>query len=258
MSSNLVRTLHLLETLSDISESGISTPEILEHANITPSTLYRLMAEMEESGYLYRGHDRRLHPNFSFERRISMGAASPAQLSNACAEISAKLQAAAEIVLLRGHNLLWHITNEHPLQPIRLRAHPGYVRATYELDSISRMALAHLPIADIERSWNTTGFFDVGVTGAKVTWQEAQEKLAATDTNLMQYDMTGNAKGVRRYCVAVTDENQNFVCLLTAAEAATPLRDEEAHVARIRDALMQAKANLESIDPEEVTDKGDK
>ena len=74
MNSNLFRTLNLLETLSDTPETGFSTSEILEQANIAPSTLYRLLSEMEEAGYLYRNRDRRFLPNFSFERRIGPNA----------------------------------------------------------------------------------------------------------------------------------------------------------------------------------------
>lgn len=252
MNSNLFRTLNLLETLSETPETGFSTSEIIEQANIAPSTLYRLLSEMEEAGYLYRNRDRRFLPNFSFERRIATGAISPKRLSDACREISLQLQTASEIILRREHNLLWHITFEQPQQAIRLRAHPGYVRATYELDSISRLALSYCPIADIERSWDLSAFYDVGVEGTKVNWNDARKTILSTDNRAMQFDMQGNAKGVRRFCIAVTDAENKFICLLTAAEAATPLRNENRHIERIRSVLTQARESLKSDDPEEI------
>ena len=185
---------------------------------------------------------------FLLNDELAMGAISPELLREACAGVSTLLQTASEIILRRGHNLLWHVTDEHPLQPIKLRAHPGYVRATYELDSISRLVLAHCDMAQIERSWDTSAFYKVGIDGARVNWAEAKEMILATDKKAMQYDMLGNAKGVRRFCIAVTDADGKFVCILTAAEAAIPVRDETEHVARIGDVLMQARASLQSID----------
>ncbi len=91
-----------------------------------------------------------------------------------------------------------------------------------------------------------TSFFNVGIESTRVIWTDARERIRATNKSAMQFDMLGNAKGVRRYCVAITDADENLVCLLTAAEAATPVRDESAHVARIRAVLTEAKSCLES------------
>lgn len=245
MSKSFIRILTLAESLSEAPKNGLSKSEVVERAGMATSTVYRLLTEMEEAGYVYRTSEGRLLPNFSFERRIGDGTISPELLREACAEVSNRLQTASEIILRRGHNLLWHVTDEHPMQPIKLRAHPGYVRATYELDSISRLVLAHCDIAEIERSWDTSAFYNVGIDGARVSWVEAREMILATDKQAMQFDMLGNAKGVRRYCIAVTDTNGNFVCILTAAEAAIPVRDEAEHVANIRNVLNQARASLQ-------------
>lgn len=248
MSKNLLRILKLAESFSDAPKNGFTKAEVVRRAELPPSTVYRLLTAMEDAGYIYRTPEGGLLPNFSFERRIDSRSISLEKLDAATAMVSARLQTASEIILPRGHNLLWHFTDEHTLQEIRLRAHPGYVRATYELDSISRLALAHHDIADIEQSWDLTSFFDVGVERKRVNWADARERIRATDKSAMQFDMLGNAKGVRRYCVAITDRDGDFVCLLTAAEAATPVRDEDAHVARIRDVLTNVKSFLTSDD----------
>ena len=64
----------------------------------------------------------------------------------------------------------------------------------------------------------------------------------------MQFDLQGNAKGIRRFCVAVRD-GQRIACLLTVAEAATPLRDEAAHIERIRQVLTEQRDTIELAGP---------
>nr|WP_306266943.1 helix-turn-helix domain-containing protein [Pararhizobium sp. IMCC3301] len=245
MAKNFVRIFKLTESLSDAPQHGLSRSEIVQRSGLPTSTVYRLLTEMEQAGYVYTTAEGRLLPNFSFERRIRLGNVTPEQLRQACSSVSRQLQSASEIILHRGHNLLWHITDEQSSQAIKLRAHPGYVRATYELDSMSRLVLAHCDIAEIEKTWDLSAFYDVGVQGNRVAWENARQKILNTDKDEMQFDIQGNAKGVRRYCVAVTDPDGAFVCLLTAAEAATPLKDEKAHIKRIRETLLRAKAALE-------------
>ena len=107
------------------------------------------------------------------------------------------------------------------------------------------MALAHLPLKALEASWDVAGFYDVGVSGGKVPWNEARDRISVVDTADMQFDLMGNAKGVRRFCVAVHGLGGEFVGLLTAAEAATPLRDVEEHVAQVRAVLLDVKTAVE-------------
>lgn len=256
MSKNFVRILRLAESLSDAPSDGFSKSEIVERAGLPSSTVYRLLSEMEQTGYVYSTPEGRLLPNFSFERRIGIGNISPIQLRQACAAISANLETASEIILRRGHSLLWHVTDEHPMQPIKLRAHPGYVRATYELDSISRLALAYCRIEDIERSWDLSSFYEVGVQSKRLDWPEARERILATDRQAMQYDMLGNAKGIRRFSIAIASPTGELVALLTVAEAAIPVRDEQSHIARIRETLESTRLELERVSASRQTDEG--
>ncbi len=247
VSKNFVRILRLAESLSDAPSNGFSKSEIVERVGLPSSTVYRLLSEMEQTGYVYATPEGRLLPNFSFERRIGIGNISPIQLRQACASISASLESASEIILLRGHSLLWHVTDEHPLQPIKLRAHPGYVRSTYELDSISRLALAYCRIEDIESSWDLSSFHEVGVQGKRLDWGEARQRILDTDRQAMQFDMLGNAKGIRRFSIAIASPGGELVSLLTVAEAAIPVRDEKEHIARIRETLESTRKELELV-----------
>ncbi|MEX0286948.1 MAG: helix-turn-helix domain-containing protein [Paracoccaceae bacterium] len=242
MSKAPFRLLRLAEILSLAPPNGFTKSEIVDRFREPPSTVYRLLKELQDQGYIYQTADGRLLPAFTFERHIGSGAIPLAQLREACSFISQNLQTAAEIILLRGFNLEWRIIEEHPAQRIRLHAHPGFERTTYELDSISRLSLAFCEIQDIETSLDTSVFHEVGVHQRSITWEQARANLLSIDRDQMQFDMLGNAMGVRRSCVAIRDPEGQLICLLTAAEAATPVRDEERHVSHIRQVLERARS----------------
>ena len=242
------RVLAIIKALSVDADEGLTAQTVIERSGVPASTVYRLLAELEENGLVYRTVDRRLRANFTFERRLSFEYISPARLTAACAAICNTLQTASEIIVLQGQSLVWHEVHQHPAQAIRLRAHAGFVRGTYELDSISRMALAHCSMQLIEKYWDTTAFFEVGVARSRVSWDSARALLEAVDQKGMQFDLQGNAKGVRRFCVALRD-GQRIACLLTVAEAATPLRDETAHIERIGEVLTGQRDAIEWAGP---------
>ena len=242
------RVLAIIRALSEDADEGLTTQAVIERSGVPASTVYRLLAELEENGLVYRTVDRRLRANFTFERRLSFEHISPARLSSACAWLSNTLQAASEIIVFQAPDLVWHEVRQHPAQAIRLRAHTGYMRQTYELDSITRMALAYCSTDVIDKYLDKSGFFEVGVAGARVNWDRAQARLRSVERDGMQFDLQGNAKGIRRFCVAVRD-GQRLACLLTVAEAAIPLRDEAAHIAHIRQVLTEQRDAIELAGP---------
>ena len=209
---------------------------------------YRRLVEFQESCLIYRTPDRLLHANFSLEILLSFQNISPALLTSGSGLFFFKQKTAYEILVLQAQNLIWHEVEQHRNQAIRLRAHAGFVRATYELDSITRMALAYCPMELLEKYWDTTSFFETGVDHARVSWDEVKARLNAVDRDGMQFDLEGNAKGIRRFCVAVRD-GQRIACLLTVAEAATPLRDQAAHIERIREVLIEQRDAIEAAGP---------
>jgi hypothetical protein len=219
MSDNLKRILMLLEHLSSAKDDGMQVAHLVEKTGLAASTVYRLVSDLENLGYLRKVDDRRLIPNFSFEQTLSISGMDLQNLNEACRTVSESLIAASEFISLRGPNLFWHISEEHVQQPIRLRASVGFIRGSYELDCISRMALAHSTTVNVEGVWDVSGFFEV--------------------------DLMGNAKGVRRYCVAINGSDGEFAGLLTVAEAATPLRDVDGHVAKISTVLLGQKEAIE-------------
>lgn len=245
MSGTSSRVIAILDALSG-PDGGLTAQEVVDRAGLPASTGYRILTELQELGLVHRAAERRLIANFSFQRRLHCPGLDPEVLSRACARLSNEMAAAAEVVVLSGHNMLWHIVEQHPEQAIRLRAFPGFMRASYELDSISRLALAHRSVDSLKKSWDTSGFYTAGVDRQPLEWDAAWDMISAVDPHDMQYDMMGNAKGIRRYCVAVHDSKGEMICLLTVAEAATPLRDEAQHVAQIKARLMASKSAIES------------
>lgn len=245
MSGASSRVIAILDALSG-PDGGLTAQEVVERAGLPASTGYRILTELQDLGLVHRAAERRLIANFSFHRRLHCPGLEPEVLARACAKLSSDMTVAAEVVVLSGHNMLWHIVEQHPDQAIRLRAFPGFMRGAYELDSISRLALAHRPLETLEKSWDTGGFYTAGVDRRPLDWAEAREMIAAVDPQDMQYDMMGNAKGVRRYCVAIHGPDGGMICLLTVAEAATPVRDEAQHVANVRAHLMARKTTIES------------
>lgn len=245
MGENLKRILTLLEHLSLAKEGGMQVAHLVEGTGLAASTVYRLVGDLEDLGYLRKGEDRKLIPNFSFEQAMAIGGMDLQSLNDACREVSSSLIAASEFISLRRQNLFWHISEESTQQPLRLRAGVGFIRGSYELDCISRMALAHSSTDDVERVWDLSGFYEVGVSGGKVPWSYAKAQIAAVDLKAMEFDLMGNAKGIRRYCVAINGSGGAFAGLLTVAEAATPLRDVEGHLEKVRTVLLDSKENVE-------------
>lgn len=246
MSGTSSRVIAILEALAGPDADGLSAQEVVERSALPASTGYRILSELQDLGLVHRTANRKLMANFSFQRRLHCPGLEPEMLAEACAVLSDRLTAAAEIVVLSGHNMLWHIVQQHPDQAIRLRAYPGFMRGAYELDSISRLALAHRPVEALQKSWDTGAFYTAGVDRKSLDWSEARGMITAVDPDDMQFDMMGNAKGIRRYCVAIHGADGALVCLLTVAEAATPVRDQAQHIANVRGHLMAQKTTIET------------
>ncbi|MBI1173119.1 helix-turn-helix domain-containing protein [bacterium] len=249
MSGSVKRVIAMLEAMrisgAGDAEGGMTAQEIIERSGLPLSTGYRLLTELQDLGLMHRTARRKLLANFVFERRLNNLELDPEQLALSCAELSDQLTSAAEVVVLSGQNILWHIVEQHPDQAIRLRAFPGFTRTAYELDSLSRLALAHLSEAGLDRAWDMQAFYTTGVDRRPLDPAGARAMIAAVDPQGMQFDMMGNSKGVRRFCMAIHDSRGALACLLTVAEAATPVRDEAAHIARIRALLEEQKHRIE-------------
>lgn len=245
MSGPVERVVAIMESLSADQREGLTARQVVERSGLPASTGYRILTELQELGLVHKLGRRKLAPNFSFARRISHPGVDPDLLADACAAMSDRLTAASEIVLLREQSILWHLVRQHDAQAIRLRAHAGYTRDAYELDSIGRLALAHTSLNHVAQAWDTSAFYSTGLDRASMGWSQVRSLIESIDPAGMQYDMMGNAKGVRRFCVAIRGTDGRMACLLTVAEAAIPVRDEATHAETIENILMEQRARIE-------------
>ena len=245
MSASVSRIVKMMDVLSIMETSSLTAQKIVEHSGLPASTGYRILHEMQMLGLVHRMHDRKLVPNFSFERRIQFPRVDTQLLAVACSKLSNALITASEIIVGSGQNLVWHIVCQHPEQAIRLRAHSGFIRGSYELDSVSRLFLANLSTEVIEKNWDTEAFHTAGPERHRLKWPAARSIIGEVDTADMQFDMLGNTKGIRRFCVGINQGDGDFVCILTVAEAATPIGDECSHVESIQKLLVKNKTFIE-------------
>ena len=128
MSTPAQRFVAIMEALSNVSQVGSTANEIVQRANLTSSTGYRMLAELEELGLVHRIGDRKLVANFNFERQVRHPGLDPKELAYLCKKISLELTSSSEIVVQSGQNLFWHIVQQHEDQAIRPRAYPGFTQ----------------------------------------------------------------------------------------------------------------------------------
>ena len=60
-------------------------------------------------------------------------------------------------------------------------------------------------------------------------------------------DLEGNHMGIRRFATVIEDPDGKFLHLLTLAEPVKKLKDEQTHVKRYRDALLQSRDDLAEL-----------
>ncbi|MBU2936809.1 MULTISPECIES: helix-turn-helix domain-containing protein [Pacificibacter] len=77
---------------------------LVKGTGLAASTVYRLVGELEDLGYLRKADDRKLIPNFSFEQIMAVGGMDLQSLNAACRDVSSRLNAAPEFISLRRQN----------------------------------------------------------------------------------------------------------------------------------------------------------
>jgi DNA-binding IclR family transcriptional regulator len=241
------RVVRLISALSQMTD-GVGVRELAVATGLATATTHRMLADLEAMGLAYRDTSRRYFPNFIFARQVSYGAEDLAVARAAAERLSRQLGVATEIVVPHESSLLWHAKFEPADQSIRLRAHAGFTRTMHELDAISRLSLAYRPIEEIETVYDTTAFYETGVEARKLMWDEARALIAGVDPAGVAFDMQGNAKGVRRFAVALRNA-QGLACLLTIVEAAIPVRDPEGRRRELAAALLATRDACEAPSP---------
>ncbi len=249
--SPTARTLQVLEYIMAAGPGPIKQIDIARDCGLSPSTLNRIIKTLSDWGYLFRTSEKYCVRNFRMERNVPMSETYLAKLDDTMRALSEQLGTSAEVVVVAGHELLWHSKTEHPDPEVLIRANVGFRRSLYELDSLSQLYLSRLDWEDLESRFYTDGFFatvrDADEQTRRLSAGAVKKQLALVQQQTFAADLAGNHMGIRRFATVVEDPDGKFLHLLTLAEPVGDLKNEKAHVKRYRDALLEARDGLTEL-----------
>ncbi|MDO6669419.1 helix-turn-helix domain-containing protein [Paracoccus sp. 1_MG-2023] len=242
------RTLQVLEYIMAAGPGPVKQVDIARHCGLSPSTLNRIVKSLSEWGYLFRTSEKYCVRNFRLERNVPMSHTYLAKLDGMMKDLSVSLGVSAEVIVVAGHELLWHSKADHPDPNVVIRAGVGFRRSLYELDVLSQLYLSRLPWDDVITQFYTDGFFETLRRGAATTrWLPADKVRAVLDRmrpEVFAADNEGNHVGIRRYATVVEDPNGRFLHLLALAEPDTASNDR---LELYREALLKVRAELSEL-----------
>ena len=222
--------------------------DIARHCGLSPSTLNRIVKSLSDWGYLFRTSEKYCVRNFRLERNVPMSENYLARLDTTMRELSTELSLSAEVVVVAGHELLWHSKTEYPDSDVVIRANVGFRRSLYELDILAQLYLSRLDWEEVEARFYTDGFFTtVRRPGQEISWlpiADVKTLLNNMRQQIFAADLEGNHVGIRRFATVIEDPEGKFLHLLTLAEPATKTTDDEK---RYRSALLAAREQLSEL-----------
>ncbi len=242
------RTLQVLEYIMAAGPGPIKQVDIARDCGLSPSTLNRIVKSLSDWGYLFRTSEKYCVRNFRLERNVPMSATYLAKLDSTMRGLSDQLGVSAEVVVVAGHELLWHSKTDHPDADVVIRANVGFRRSLYEHDVLAQLYLSRLEWEEVEAMFYMDGFYDTVRSSAHSTprlsqadikeiWQKNRGCDFATD-------LEGNHMGIRRFATVIEDPDGRFLHLLTLAE---PAGTENTDVEGFREALLGAREELTDL-----------
>ena len=91
-----------------------------------------------------------------------------AKLDSAMRGLSNRFGVSVEVVVVAGHELLWHSKTEHSDPDVLIRANVGFRRSLYEFDVLAQLCLSRIDWGEVEARFYVDGFFaTVRRTGQK-------------------------------------------------------------------------------------------
>jgi len=242
------RTLQVLEYIMSAGPRPLKQVDIARACGVSPSTLNRIIKSLSEWGYLFRTSEKYVVRNFRLERNVPMSDVYLAKLDETMHRLSKQLNVSAEVVVVAGHELLWHSKTEYPDPNVEIRARVGFRRSLYELDVLSQLYLSRMAWDDVEALFFTDGFFETlrtsGQTGTALTSADVRKILTQNRKEVFAADMEGNHVGIRRFATVIEDPDGKFLHLLALAE---PTDKPCAPVQTYQDALLNARDELSAL-----------
>jgi DNA-binding IclR family transcriptional regulator len=179
-----------------------------------------------------------------------------AKLDDTMRRLSSELNVSAEVVVVAGHELLWHSKTDYPDPNVVIRASVGFRRSLYELDVLSQLYLSRLSWDEIEAQFFADGFYDTlrirGQRGGALPVEKVKALLAEQRESVFAADLEGNHVGIRRFATVVQDPTGKFLHLLALAE---PAEGKAAPIEVYQNALLQARDELSALVFEESAAK---
>lgn len=242
------RTLQVLEYIMAAGPRPLKQIDIARECDMSPATLSRIIRSLSDWGYLFRTSEKYVVRNFRLERNVPMSDVYLAKLDDTMRRLSRNLNVSAEVVVVAGHELLWHSKTDYPDPSVEMRARVGFRRSLYELDVLSQLYLSRLDWDDVEALFFTDGFFETlrepGHAGATLPSHQVQKILAKSSKDVFAADMQGNHVGIRRFATVIQDAEGQFLHLLALAE---PADKPSAPIETYQDALLKARTELSEL-----------
>lgn len=241
------RTLQILEYIMAAGPGPIKQVDIASHCGMPPATVNRVIRSLSDWGYLFRTSEKYVVRNFRLDRNVPMSEVYLAKLDDAMRNLSAQLNVSAEVVVVAGHELLWHSKTDYPDPAVVIRANVGFRRSLYELDVLSQLYLSRLDWTEVEARFFTDGFYETSRargTIAPMAVQDVKYVLDQRREEAFVADLKGNHVGIRRYATVIQDPSGKFLHLLALAE---PAEKDCAPMETYRDALLNARSELSEL-----------
>ncbi|MEP5729206.1 MAG: MarR family transcriptional regulator [Sulfitobacter sp.] len=242
------RTLQVLEYIMAAGPMPLKQVDIARACGVSPSTLNRIVKSLSEWGYLFRTSEKYVVRNFRLERNVPLSDVYLAKLDETMRALSRTLGVSAEVVVVAGHELLWHSKTDYPDPNVTIRASVGFRRSLYELDVLSQLYLSRLDWQDVETQFFTDGFFgtlrEPGKVTAPLPVSSVKKILEQMRKDVFAADMQGNHVGIRRFATVIEDPEGKFLHLLALAE---PAEKTCAPIETYQNALLQARTELSEL-----------
>lgn len=222
--------------------------DIARDCGLSPSTLNRIIKSLSDWGYLFRTSEKYVVRNFRLERNVPMSEGYLAKLDKTMRALSADLGVSAEVVVVAGHELLWHSKTDYPDPEVVIRANVGFRRSLYELDVLSQLYLSRLDWTDVETRFFTDGFFQTlrepGRFTPTLSAEDVKAQLDLLRDDHFAADLQGNHVGIRRFATVIQDHDGKFLHLLALAE---PAQKTSAPIEEYQEALLNARTELSEL-----------
>ena len=242
------RTLQVLEYIMAAGPGPLKQVDIARDCAMPPATLNRIIRSLSDWGYLFRTSEKYVVRNFRLERNVPMSEVYLAKLDETMRALSSRLNVSTEVVVVAGHELLWHSKTDYPDPNVVIRASTGFRRSLYELDVLSQLYLSRLNWDDVEARFFTDGFFETlrtpGQTGAPLSAARTKAILTERRADVFAADLQGNHVGIRRFATVIQGPDGEFLHLLAIAE---PAEKACAPIEDYQDALLKARTELSEL-----------